>query len=382
MPISTGGAGSWVHDWSDIVLPTSRISDELVAFDEIWNSWVHYALEYPVFRQECQDFARNVQGIGKLEAVDPFWLSVYFSVLCAALLMMDDGQAEELLGSENMAALNVDELCRIWYDAAVFCLHKADFMRVPHICTLQTVAILGMCFHIFGDADLGSHLRKSAIRIGRRLGIDTGHSERAEPLSTEAQRRVWWTLVIVEWLTMPYEPSEVTEKDFAVPLPCPVDSAERTTPHKVDPAHYHAFMARTARVYHRFCRAVVYDSGSLEQSVRAADDELAQIIETLPEHLQPDLSCSIQTQEDECEEPWVTWQRFDVTLVLLHHRIAINRTLQHLWTQSPGQYGWARAVSIRSATDIIWISQNWNQPVTMRKQWSIHLSLYNVLADD
>ncbi|KAH7368685.1 hypothetical protein B0T11DRAFT_277483 [Plectosphaerella cucumerina] len=372
---STAVSKPRIHGWSDIILPNSRISDELIAFDEVWNSWVHFALLYPVFRQECRNFSRDVQDISKIETVDPFWLSVYFSVLCASLLMMDDAQAEKLLRSENIT-LGVTDLCRTWYDAAVFCLHKAEFMRVPHICTLQTVAILGMCFNIFGDADLGSHLRKTAIRIGRRLGMDTGHSERARPLSTEAQHRVWWTLLIVEWLTIPYEPSEVTEQDFAVPLPCPIDSAERPSLHKVDPAHYHAFMARTARVYHRFCRSVIYDSGPLEESVRAADDELAQIIETLPDHLQPDLSCS-QMQEGECEEPWVTWQRFDVTLVLLHHRMAINRTLRHLWIKSPIQYGWARVVSIRSATDIIWISQNWNQPFTMRKQWALSSHLFS-----
>ncbi len=91
------------------------------------------------------------------------------------------------------------ELNHAWYDAALFCLQKAEFMRVPHICTVQAIAILGMCFNVLGDTDLGVHMRISAIRVARRLGLDTPSSDKVPSLSTEAQHRLWWTLVICEW---------------------------------------------------------------------------------------------------------------------------------------------------------------------------------------
>jgi hypothetical protein len=69
---STADSKPRIHGWSDITLPNSRISDELIAFDEVWNSWVHFALLYPVFRQECRNFSRDVQDISKIETVDPF----------------------------------------------------------------------------------------------------------------------------------------------------------------------------------------------------------------------------------------------------------------------------------------------------------------------
>ncbi len=130
--------------------------------------------------------------------------------------MTNDEEAEDLLRSENLgkgsdplgglpmlinavSSPSVEEISRIWYDAAIFCLNRAEFMRVPHICTVQAVAILGMVFNIFGDADLGQHMRSSAIRIGRRLGLNTPCSDRAGTLSVEAQHRLWWTLIICEW---------------------------------------------------------------------------------------------------------------------------------------------------------------------------------------
>ncbi len=132
-------------------------------------------------------------------------------------------------------------------------------------------------------------------------------------------------------------------------------------------------MARTAAVYNRLpCQSIVRGSAPLEDAVRAADDELAQVIETLPEHLQPSLTGGDdQTSDRQPVQPWVKWQRVDITLVLLHHRVRINRTLQRQWTASPGQYSRARAVSIQSAMDIIWISRHWDQPISMRKQWSV-----------
>jgi hypothetical protein len=71
----------------------------------------------------------------------------------------------------------------------------------------------------------------------------------------------------------------------------------------------------------------------------------------------------------EAEHPWIKWQRFDVSLVLLHHRLRIHRALHKEWLESPGRHEGARAVCIRTARDIIWISQNWDQPAAMRRQW-------------
>jgi hypothetical protein len=136
-------------------------------------------------------------------------------------------------------------------------------------------------------------------------------------------------------------------------------------------------MARTARVYYRFLKAVRIGFDTLEEKiriVRATDEELASIIDTLPTHLQPDADTDNMEQrlrQIESAKSWIIWQRFDLTLVLLHLRIRVNRTLQDQWLSSSSQQQseWARLVSVRSAASIIWINSNWSQPLTMRKQW-------------
>lgn len=130
-------------------------------------------------------------------------------------------------------------------------------------------------------------------------------------------------------------------------------------------------MIKIAAVYHRFRQSLKQSITTIEEVVRVADEELAIVIDTLPEHLQPELGTQAGVRELELSQPWIKWQRFDITLVLLHHRVRINRTLQDYWLSSPERYAWARAVCIRASLDIVWINRKWDQPVSMRKQWLV-----------
>jgi hypothetical protein len=130
-------------------------------------------------------------------------------------------------------------------------------------------------------------------------------------------------------------------------------------------------MARIATAYHNFRRGLKTGALDRETVVKTADEELALVIDTLPDHLQPDHDAHGRVQELEESQPWIKWQRYDITVVLLHCRLRINRTLQSSWLESPGDYAWARAVSIQSSLDLIWISRNWDQPLSMRKQWFV-----------
>ncbi|KAH9867107.1 hypothetical protein IAQ61_007699 [Plenodomus lingam] len=319
-----------------------------------------------------------------LDQADPFWMAVYFSVLSAALLMMDDDEAEELTLQEPFGH---QMLSQIWYDAAIFCLHRADFMRVPHIRSVQAIAVLGICFNNFGNSNLGQHMWSCALRIAQRIHLDTPYSHlAAKNLSKEAQHRLWWTLVICEWLSLPYHPPAFDEVDFDVPYPtAPSPStSDVTISHQDHPVHYHIFMARTATVWHRFLRAVRIGLDTLEETIRvirATDEELAGIIDTLPLHLQPDMD--VGNEEEHARHStkaasWVTWQRFDLTLVLLHLRVRVNRALQDQWLSNSNQQrpDWARTITVRSSVSIIWINNNWSLPSSMRKQWALSYQIF------
>lgn len=99
-----------------------------------------------------------------------------------------------------ITAIGHHKLSQIWYNAAIFCLQSADFMKIPNIRSVQAIAVLGMCFNIWGDSDLGQHMWSCALRIAQRLGLDSTYSEIAGVcLNEETQHRLWWTLVICEW---------------------------------------------------------------------------------------------------------------------------------------------------------------------------------------
>ncbi|KAJ4208864.1 hypothetical protein NW759_013626 [Fusarium solani] len=145
------------------------------------------------------------------------------------------------------------------------------------------------------------------------------------------------------------------------------------------PVHYHIFMARTSTIFYYFRQAIRSDPASLAemaQVVRKADEELAEIIDTLPVHLRPDADESDEIRRLELAQPWIKWQRFDLTLVLLHLRLQINCTLQEQWLSYPGQCDWARTISVRSAMSIVWINRNWDQPISMRKQWALSYHIF------
>lgn len=169
-------------------------------------------------------------------------------------------------------------------------------------------------------------------------------------------------------------PPAVNHVDFDVPLPSATWPNEQGT--TIHLAHYHIFMARTASVVYRFRAALHSEMVSLcniAEVVRKADEELAEIIDTLPQHLQPDTSTNDEVRQLELAQPWIKWQRYDLTLVLLHLRLRINCILQEQWLSSPNPYDWARGVSIKSALSVIWINRNWDQPVSMRKQWCVQI---------
>jgi hypothetical protein len=78
---ASAASRSSVSNWDDIILPNAGCSKQLVAYDKVWNSWVHYALEYPSFEEECTSFTAAMDRGLLLEEADPSWIAVYFSVL-------------------------------------------------------------------------------------------------------------------------------------------------------------------------------------------------------------------------------------------------------------------------------------------------------------
>lgn len=75
-----------VTDLGDVIVPSRALHNHLIAYDRVWNSWVHYAVEYPLFEQQCDDFMDAIQDGLSLRDYDNFWLAVYFSLISVGFL--------------------------------------------------------------------------------------------------------------------------------------------------------------------------------------------------------------------------------------------------------------------------------------------------------
>jgi hypothetical protein len=79
------GIGSTVTTWADVILPDRNCSKQLIAYDRKWNSWVHYAVEYPKFEKECDSFISAIEAGSAIKTQNPSWMAVYFSVLSVSV---------------------------------------------------------------------------------------------------------------------------------------------------------------------------------------------------------------------------------------------------------------------------------------------------------
>jgi hypothetical protein len=266
-----------------------------------------------------------------------------------------------------------------WYDASIFFLHEADFLRIHDIRAVQAISILlGLAKNV-GDFYFQPVLQAAGIRIGHSIGIDrvtpAAANVATDPILHEVSRRVWWTLVICEWLQRPDSaPLVVHETDFDVPLPLNLtdeellDSCLREKPFDSSdncprPIQYHHAMIGLAQVRYRFkmeltrlrayyqhYRNEIY-SERLQELVGRSDEALAMLIAQLPDHLSAKNLVDAQgdcDNNDERSEQCIIWQRLGLSLSFLFYRMAINRELQYLWVEPSDKTDKGNSAATRS----------------------------------
>ncbi|KAL5319387.1 hypothetical protein ACEPPN_012438 [Leptodophora sp. 'Broadleaf-Isolate-01'] len=376
---------STVLSETDIVWPSASCAASIISFARIWTSWIHCAIHHPTFEAECDAFWRLGRHLHGNEVENYLWLSIYFGILSSALLFMEEAEAVESGIAEGEVRLKLLH----WYDASLFYLHRSDFLRNHHLRSVQAIAILGIVFNNVGDSDLHYSLWGAAIRIaqGLKMGLDRENADE-DPIQQQIRRRLWWTIVLCEWLPVPYRTPCILEADFDIELPASLHDDEYLTgrrdgtpqPTLID---YHIAMSQISIHYHRFRFAVRQSKGSLEDIfplVIAADESLASFIEQLPEHLRPEQVQTTQVSSQSLEtplDPWKVWQRGNLCVVLLYYRIVINRVLQDQWIHDPVTFARTRSICLSSARGIIEMTKAYTHPVARHRPWPISFHLFS-----
>lgn len=75
-------------------------------------------------------------------------------------------------------------------------------MKKDEILSVQTIAVMGMCFTTLGEYKLYRNLWSCAVRIAQSLGMDKPVNTKLS-IKPELCRRLWWTLMICEWYGSP-----------------------------------------------------------------------------------------------------------------------------------------------------------------------------------
>lgn len=265
-----------------------------------------------------------------------------------------------------------------WYDSAIYFLHQGDYLRNHDIRTVQTIAILGIVFSNVGDSKLQEVMWAGAIRIAQSLRMDDeGANLYESSIMRQVRRRLWWTLVICEWLPTPYRVPCIIATDFHVEDPAIIEDEELDAPSVVlhdspRPIEYHLQMIKLSRLIHAFrtsLRQIHGQDKGVVDLVLKTDEALAKIIEDLPSHLQmyqvPNHAAWVQ----EHYKPWIAWQRLHLSSALLYCRIVINRVLQDQWVQDPETFARTRAICLSSAQGIISLSTQFDPSLARHRPW-------------
>ncbi|TVY52882.1 putative transcription factor lepB, partial [Lachnellula cervina] len=373
---AVGGTGraSTVFRDDQVQWPSAECVRNLLVYGRTWTSWMHCALHHPTFEAECHEF---LEGSGRNP--DPFWLAIYFSFISAALIFMNGEEAEAAGINQQTGALLLN-----WYDSALYFLQRADFLRRWDVRTVQATAILGIVSINVGDSKMQSVLWACAIRIAQFLNMGNDRAHQNESLLlTETRRRLWWTLVICEWIPIPYHAPCISQADFQIELPATLDDEELQSSSRLDdlprPIQYHIVMIQLAKIYHRFRSALNLVSGKAADIVTLVlqtDEALADNIAGLPPHLQFEISSSSSVTPD-IEKPWIQWQRINISLILLYYRIAVNRVLQNQWVQDPTTFARTRAICLDSARGIISLASTCTDSLARHRPWATSLHLFS-----
>lgn len=348
---------------AEVTWPSKACSEFVLDHAALWTDWMHATTLAPHFRQEHERAWSRSSGISSLGNENPLWLAIYFGTLSSALLFMNDAEFLEC----TPPLYSQDALLRNWYDSAIYFLDLSDFSGRSDIAFIRATAILGLVAVNLGDLIRLENLRACAIRTGQRLNLGWDHLHpRETPIEQEMRRRIWWGLVLCEWLSGPTTPTSITSTDFKCALPLDIDDAHllgngisatrATSDQSPRPIQYHIALAKISIVFNSV-RSRLYSrrwsGGEIAEIVIAADNELATVIDALPSHLKNDENETDETLRRDVVCPWIPWQRMSLTLVLFYHRMCVNRVLQQYYPEGSVKFARARSICLSSARGIL-----------------------------
>ena len=189
-------------------LPNKQQLWSLVDYHEYSLMWVHNTLHGPTFRTEVENALERGKDSIIFEHHDLKWCALLFAVLTVSLTCLPVNRAKMLgFDAEQKAYLS-----KRWHEAAMECLVLGEYASKPSVCSIQTIQVLAFASHVLGLSNQQFVMFGTSVRVAQTLGLqklplrpDPSSSNDSDEVLVvrETNRRIWWNLVIQDWLVVP-----------------------------------------------------------------------------------------------------------------------------------------------------------------------------------
>ncbi|KAL3464901.1 hypothetical protein BJX64DRAFT_275565 [Aspergillus heterothallicus] len=362
-----------------MLLPDRRASEALVRFALSQLSWLHCGVRTVQFWEEHQLFWEMMER-GDLDLLkDHSWMALYLGLLAAASLYISADQRPPLPQLLSTGADNTDPgvaMARIWSEAAMDELDASRPLAHPSLRTVQTFAILTLCHGNFGQMDREYLLLGTAIHTARCLNMHLLANEascpphlrqRPEWRTTEDRqlgRRLWWTLVVCDWLGKLSRPSSISLTGFNTSL-SPADSDEEllfqepagsAIPGQSPLWHLQVISRLALIVYSNIKAPRDLDLTKLLRAFEQVEEILHQVSRQAPTHLAPHAPSWVQSQHL-------------LALYTIHFlRVTIARANLVRCLKDPSQPRLTIAKGVHAALEILRLS-DCPKPFIVQRSW-------------
>ncbi|PWY93533.1 hypothetical protein BO94DRAFT_486735 [Aspergillus sclerotioniger CBS 115572] len=291
------------------ILPDQHWSETIVQFSLTHFGWVHCSLEASAFMNDHCSFWDRLNHSRAESPRNHAWIAVYLSVLAVGVYFLGEDESRQICFLQESLPVYSPyrtslprrvptELCRTWCKAALKELNNANCLSKPSISTVQALAILNIVHKNLGESSREYSLHGLAVNVARLIGIDRlgEHHERLTgPFNDtglirehrNVYRRLWWTLVICDWMTVWTRPISIHPDSFTTVLETQDDiemspGLEGSASHVPSPFEYHKAMAQLAATMQNHARSI--NDWTME-AVYASFEELDSVVASFPSHL-------------------------------------------------------------------------------------------------
>ncbi|GAA5918046.1 hypothetical protein JCM6882_008154 [Rhodosporidiobolus microsporus] len=353
------------------LLPDRQLSDAFIDFSIDRVGWQHAAVHAGQFRAEIDEFFSWGGKEQRARLVNQAWLALYFAMLCAGVKHMSVEDSKEYGVSPD----HQKRLPKLYFDASVAALHRANFLAKHSIYAVQSIVVLVIACQDVGGSDLIATLLACAIRIAQHLNLHRFASDQAwdakrrangvDPKSAqgirgliqrEVRKRVWYALCAEDWYSIPYRrayaifPSHITTPP---PLNChdsDLSTGELVSRSQDEPTVVSKILIAfkvAASIRNFFEHVNSRADGDLSyETLLEADREIRRIINEGPAYLSPG------SEPEDGDRLWLPWFRRYWIMSVSHKLLICHRVFLGRAFRDP-EYAYSRKAAIEASRSIV-----------------------------